>query len=338
MDRDDFTSAMDMDAFMCLICMDVLNKPAMVVGCLNGHMSCVQCLEAWVRENNNCPNCRARGTKIARAIPVQNLILKLDRRCEYEQCEWVGTQEEYEVGHFLGCGFSPIVCGKCHRTIQRQHTDNHNRPIRTCSKCAAEYLDEHDCPFDRIRCPNFEGCKIEGERRWIDEVHLLECSHEVVGCSICPWVGTRNGMALHDTISVSQHIEIMMARTRPPHVPCFVWLRRERTCSLKLDGYAFEAKLNGDATKVCLRLHNGGPQDKFLVWPIKNNIVLEIKSDGNPLRHYILSMAALPARAPTRTTHEGNPWTTFTILGISTDASWATADGMIAAKFCFADP
>ena len=69
--------------FICGVCLMLLDAP--VLGCPGGHTFCRGCYERALVFNGKCPGCRhrTRSSKLMRNLPLQNLTLELDMRCQH---------------------------------------------------------------------------------------------------------------------------------------------------------------------------------------------------------------------------------------------------------------
>jgi len=140
--------------FICGVCHHLLDQP--VLGCPGGHTFCRGCYVRALSVTGKCPGCRhpTRANKLMRNLPLQNLSLELEMRCEHAGneppakraktgpaggtreveetreaagCSWRGTVSDYRAQHLDSCGYSKVVCPNvgCDATVLRQDLQAH---------------------------------------------------------------------------------------------------------------------------------------------------------------------------------------------------------------------
>lgn len=155
-DVDRFESPPDED-LICCICQCVLDNP-LESPCR--HVFCKVCIETWLTNRNNCPNCRKR-LRIAKLKPVlpivRNMINRLLIVCENREHGCAnGIKLEMYDKHAQNCDFAPIKCLNtgCGQTVLRQNMLAHEQTCKyrliMCKKgcglpISMEKLKKHNC-------------------------------------------------------------------------------------------------------------------------------------------------------------------------------------------------
>ncbi|KAJ8037704.1 E3 ubiquitin-protein ligase PDZRN3-B [Holothuria leucospilota] len=163
---DRFQSPPDPD-LVCCICQCVLDKP-LESPCQ--HVFCKVCIETWLTNRKNCPNCRKRLriSKLKPVLPiVRNMINRLIIRCDnYSHGCVEGIKLEYYDTHVNQCGFVPLKCMNtgCDVTVLRKDMLAHEKEclfrLVICKKgcgfpVSAEQQDNHSCV--QVLKMNMEG-------------------------------------------------------------------------------------------------------------------------------------------------------------------------------------
>ncbi|XP_067907599.1 E3 ubiquitin-protein ligase PDZRN3-B isoform X2 [Heterodontus francisci] len=123
-----FSEDVDPD-FKCNLCNKVLEDP-LTTPC--GHVFCAGCVLPWIVQRGNCPvQCRRLAPKeLNHVLPLKNLILKLEIRCDNYQrgCEKVVRLQQL-AEHAEMCDFSPARCRNkgCGETLSLRDMDSHMR-------------------------------------------------------------------------------------------------------------------------------------------------------------------------------------------------------------------
>uniref|UniRef100_A0A4W4EZT5 PDZ domain containing ring finger 4 n=1 Tax=Electrophorus electricus TaxID=8005 RepID=A0A4W4EZT5_ELEEL len=169
---DRFESPVDPD-FVCRLCGKVLEEP-LTTPC--GHVFCSGCVIPWVDKQSSCPvKCQGISTKeLNHVLPMKNLILKLDIRCDnYSQgCRGV-VKLQHLSDHVEMCDFSSVNCRNkgCGAVLNLKDMDSHMREkceYRLTEVCKngcglmltlKEKLENHNCR-DALRTQN---CVLEGK-------------------------------------------------------------------------------------------------------------------------------------------------------------------------------
>ncbi|XP_071477780.1 uncharacterized protein [Diadema antillarum] len=141
-DVDRFETPPDED-LVCCICQCVLDNP-LESPCR--HVFCKVCIETWLTNRNNCPNCRKRlrVSKLKPVLPiVRNMINRLLIKCENREHGCLnGIKLEMYDKHQQNCDYAPIKCLNtgCGETVLRMNMLAH----------------EQNCKFRLIMCK--KGC------------------------------------------------------------------------------------------------------------------------------------------------------------------------------------
>lgn len=153
---DRFESPPDPD-LVCCICQCVLDKP-LQSPCQ--HVFCKVCIETWLTNRKNCPNCRKslRISKLKPVIPiVRNMINRLIIRCDnYSHGCIEGIKLEYYDAHVKQCDYVPLKCMNtgCEVTVLRKDMLAHEKECHfrlvVCKKgcgypVAADQQQNHSC-------------------------------------------------------------------------------------------------------------------------------------------------------------------------------------------------
>ncbi|XP_071815046.1 uncharacterized protein [Apostichopus japonicus] len=153
---DRFESPPDPD-LVCCICQCVLDKP-LQSPCQ--HVFCKVCIETWLTNRKNCPNCRKslRISKLKPVIPiVRNMINRLIIRCDnYSHGCIEGVKLEYYDVHEKQCDYLPLKCMNtgCEVTVLRKDMLAHEKECHfrlvVCRKgcgfpVAADQEQNHSC-------------------------------------------------------------------------------------------------------------------------------------------------------------------------------------------------
>lgn len=130
---DRFKGAVDPD-FKCNLCNKVLEDP-LTTPC--GHVFCANCVLPWVVQKSSCPvKCqRISTTELNHVLPLKNLILKLDIKCDNHArgCEKV-VKLQHLAEHAEMCDYSPAKCRNkgCNEVFNLKDMDAHMRESCDC--------------------------------------------------------------------------------------------------------------------------------------------------------------------------------------------------------------
>ncbi|XP_063962010.1 dentin sialophosphoprotein-like [Lytechinus pictus] len=155
-DVDRFENPPDED-LICCICQCVLDNP-LESPCR--HVFCKVCIETWLTNRSNCPNCRKRLriSKLKPVLPiVRNMINRLLIICENREHGCTGgIKLEMYDRHVQNCDFAPIKCLNtgCGQTVLRKNMLAHEQTCKyrliMCKKgcglpISMEKLKKHNC-------------------------------------------------------------------------------------------------------------------------------------------------------------------------------------------------
>ncbi|KAK3091904.1 hypothetical protein FSP39_023585 [Pinctada imbricata] len=143
---------------VCCICQCVLDGP---VESPCRHVFCKICIETWLRNNRNCPNCRSRlrNDDLKPVLPlVQNMLNRLLMFCDFRSngCTQKVMLETYEK-HIKECEFEMLKCKyeKCGQSLLRKDLKKHEEDLcefrekRCTDRCGLSIpirdFDSHDC-------------------------------------------------------------------------------------------------------------------------------------------------------------------------------------------------
>ncbi|XP_051791680.1 PDZ domain-containing RING finger protein 4 isoform X2 [Erpetoichthys calabaricus] len=138
---DRFVGAVDPD-FKCRLCSKILEEP-LSTPC--GHVFCAGCLLPWAVQQRLCPlQCQPISAKeLHQVLPLRNLILKLDIKCDYNARGCTKTVKLQELrDHAEMCDYSPSQCRNkgCNEVFNLKDMDSHMResceyrPVGICQK------------------------------------------------------------------------------------------------------------------------------------------------------------------------------------------------------------
>lgn len=128
------------DDFTCPICSD-LAYPPLKTQC--GHLFCVECLTAWVKENKNCPCCRNEDPKPHNDLFITRLMNRLNTHCFNKEkgCNFSGELSSMLEHIETKCMFCEVTCKHegCEIKIERRLLSSHleicEYRIEPCSYC-----------------------------------------------------------------------------------------------------------------------------------------------------------------------------------------------------------
>ncbi|XP_073500873.1 E3 ubiquitin-protein ligase PDZRN3 isoform X3 [Phyllobates terribilis] len=140
---DRFSGEVDPD-FKCNLCNRVLEDP-LTTPC--GHVFCAGCVLPWVVQQGSCPvKCqRISAKELNHVLPLKNLILKLDIKCDNHSrgCDKVVKLQNLGE-HAEMCDYSPAKCRNkgCNEVLNLKDMDAH---MRECCEHRAVGICQKGC-------------------------------------------------------------------------------------------------------------------------------------------------------------------------------------------------
>lgn len=105
----------------CSICQDVFSYPY-ALQC--GHVFCRACISEWVRQQNNCPECRT-GVDMRfshRDLTAHKFLDSVPVYCSFLGCSWIGRMDALQ-GHLSECDCNPTKLPDY--MVTREKADDH---------------------------------------------------------------------------------------------------------------------------------------------------------------------------------------------------------------------
>ena len=153
---------------VCSICLNVFCHPVRT-DC--GHVFCAACLQSWLPQKAQCPECRAPVTEAHRDRFAERLVSNVEGVCQFRShgCRWTGRRGDMASHLACDCPAVTICCPNpgCGHEVARSGLPEH---LRNCTAGAAPRA-----PGEQCECP--WGCGLVcavGEM----EAHKQECLME----------------------------------------------------------------------------------------------------------------------------------------------------------------
>ena len=144
---DDVGAASDTDAspaadpnLSCAICLGVFRNP---VRTECGHVFCFGCLESWLSQKPQCPECRAPVSDAPRDHFAERLVANLKDVCMMRAngCDWTGRRGDMAAHLATECLAVTICCPGCGTELIRRDAKAH------ISRCAVMGEQKTECPW-----------------------------------------------------------------------------------------------------------------------------------------------------------------------------------------------
>ena len=132
----------------CSICLNVFSHP---VRTACGHVFCGACLQSWLAQKAQCPECRAPVVDAARDRFAERLVSNVEGVCTFRShgCGWRGRRGDMAAHLATDCPAVTICCPNpgCGCEVARSQLPGH---LQTCeaggaSRPVAE--ETHECPW-----------------------------------------------------------------------------------------------------------------------------------------------------------------------------------------------
>ena len=153
---------------VCSICLNVFSHP---VRTACGHVFCQACLQSWLPQKAQCPECRAPVTEAHRDRFAERLVSNVEGVCQFRShgCRWVGRRGDMAAHLASDCPAVTICCPNpgCGHEVSRSGLPEH---LRTCAVGIAPRpaAEQSECPW---------GCGLVCSAAEMDE-HKQECLME----------------------------------------------------------------------------------------------------------------------------------------------------------------
>ena len=155
----------------CSICLNVFSHP---VRTACGHVFCAACLQSWLPQKAQCPECRAPVTEATRDRFAERLVSNVEGYCQFRShgCRWVGRRGEMAAHLASDCPAVTICCPNqgCGQEVPRSMLPEH---MRECAVICRPPPVEG--PPQEVECP--WGCGLRDSPLQM-EVHKAECLME----------------------------------------------------------------------------------------------------------------------------------------------------------------
>ena len=222
----------------CPICLYILQEPHVVTCC--GQSFCRVCIEYIKTKKLSCPMCQQLEFTHIPNRGLQRTLEDLQTKvcCPHEGagCQWVGKmgslrQHLNESGKFIpdACMFAPIECSQCHKQIQRQMFESHQRESCTQRPFECEYCGEYKSAYEDVvnkhwpvckcypvPCPN--GCGVSPERRHLESHVDEDCPLTTVSCEFyhagCDVELLRKDKPAHMNENCIKHMSLLAGMTQ----------------------------------------------------------------------------------------------------------------------------
>ena len=154
----------------CSICLNVFSHP---VRTACGHVFCAACLQSWLPQKAQCPECRAPVTEATRDRFAERLVSNVEGCCQFRShgCSWVGRRGEMSAHLASDCPAVTICCPNqgCGQEVPRSMLPEHMRECAViCRAADGAAAEEVECPW---------GCGHRDSPLQM-EVHKAECLME----------------------------------------------------------------------------------------------------------------------------------------------------------------
>ena len=154
---------------LCSICLNVFNHP---VRTACGHVFCQACLQSWLPQKAQCPECRAPVVDAARDRFAERLVSNVQGFCQFRShgCSWSGRRGDMASHLATDCPAVTICCPNqgCGHEVARSLLPAH---LRTCKAAGAQGLEraaQTECPW---------GCGLVCSPHELEQ-HKAECLME----------------------------------------------------------------------------------------------------------------------------------------------------------------
>ena len=155
----------------CSICLNVFSHP---VRTACGHVFCASCLQSWLPQKAQCPECRAPVTEATRDRFAERLVSNVEGCCQFRShgCSWVGRRGEMSAHLASDCPAVTICCPNqgCGQEVPRSMLPEH---MRECAVICRPPPVEG--PPQEVECP--WGCGLRDSPLQM-VVHKAECLME----------------------------------------------------------------------------------------------------------------------------------------------------------------
>lgn len=183
--------------YICLKCLDVMESP-MLTECCSEHF-CARCLlnqndmieDTYEYFSYICPSCN-KATQALLDNEKWTSILKLDVKCPFKDCSWIGELKSMRV-HSAECTFADVVCrNECGEKLPRCKLAEHMGIYCSMRQTICQYCNKpgefkiingshiDDCPDYPLPCPN--NCDIVLIKQQFLKQHLLDCPEMLINC------------------------------------------------------------------------------------------------------------------------------------------------------------
>ena len=220
----------------CPICLYVLQEPHVVTCC--GQSFCRVCIERVKTKKLSCPMCQQLEFTHIPNRGLQRTLEDTEVCCPHKEagCQWVGKmgslrQHLNESGELIpdACRFAPRECSQCHKQIQRQMFESHQRESCIKRPFECEYCGEYKSAYEDVvnkhwpvckcypvPCPN--GCGVSPERRHLESHVDEDCPLTTVSCEFyhagCDVELLREDMPAHMNENCVKHMSLLAGMTQ----------------------------------------------------------------------------------------------------------------------------
>ena len=168
---------------LCSICLNVFSHP---VRTACGHVFCQSCLQSWLGQKAQCPECRAPVVDAARDRSAERLASNVESHCQFRSrgCGWTGRRGDM-AGHLAtDCPAVTICCPNqnCGCEVARSQLPAH---LQTCTAAATPRAtaEQTECPWGcGLLCANADleqhkaDCLME-PRKLLAAIHKLHAEN-----------------------------------------------------------------------------------------------------------------------------------------------------------------
>ena len=220
----------------CPICLYILREPHIVTCC--GQSFCRVCIENVKKAKTSCPMCQQLEFTHIPNRGLQRTLEDTKVCCPHKEagCRWVGKmgslrQHLNESGKLTPdtCRFAPKECSQCHKQIQRQMFESHQRESCTQRPFKCEYCGEYKSAYEDVvnnhwpvckcypvPCPN--ECGVSPERRHLESHIDEDCPLTVVSCEFyhagCDVELLRRDVRAHMNENCVKHMSLLAGMTQ----------------------------------------------------------------------------------------------------------------------------